>query len=196
MLDGLSDFFAGQEFGVVYIISQFFALVAMVFGLIAVHQKKKVQLLNFSFLSSFCAMSHYLFLGAWSGTAMKIISTMRNGTAAYEAFKHRTSRILPIIFVTFYVVSGIITYESFFSLLPMIANSIFTVAAYMGDIKTIRYVSTVSSLLWLIYNLHILSLVGVVSEAIFITNDFIAIYRYRSKKRRCQNKREGRKKKA
>lgn len=171
-----------------YIISQIFALVGMILSLIAMQKKKKVQILNYTTVSSFCAIFHYLFLGAWSGVAIKITSTTRNGVAAYEAHKNKISKIIPVIFVAFYIVSGILTFKTPFSMLPMISTILFTIIVYLGNAKVIRYVAAVCSALWLIYNVYVFSIVGVLAETLYIINDLIAICRFskpkKAKKRR------------
>lgn len=170
-----------MDFGVVYIISQFFAALAIVLSLISMQQKKKTQILNINTLSAVSAMLHYLFLGAWTGVATKIISTTRNAVATYEAYNNKTSKILPFVFIGFYVVCGVLTYESVFSLLPIISTCIFTLAVYLGNEKTIRYIAGIGSALWLVYNVHIFSVVGAISEMIFIISDLIAIWRFRKR---------------
>lgn len=177
MFEALSNY----DFGVLYVISQFFAAIGTILSLVSMQQKKKVQILNFNTLASASAVLHYLFLGAWTGVATKLVSTTRNVTAAYEAHNHKISKILPLIFVGFYVVSGVLTFESAFSLLPMTGTVAFTIVIYLGSAKAIRYGAGFASLMWLIYNVHVLSIVGIVSEAIFIGNDLVAIWRYGSK---------------
>ena len=168
----------GNDFGIFYIISQFFALVALLCNLYAVQRRKKVQLLRLDTAAAICSTLHYLFLGAWSGVAAKSVSTVRNFIAFYEARCHKTSKLLPIIFVSFYVVIGMISFNSPFSLLPIIASSSYTIAIYISDISKIRYVALFATTLWLIYNIYVFSIVGIASDSIFIVNDLVAIYRY------------------
>ena len=178
MLNGLF----GREIDAFYIISQVFALAATLLGLYAIQRKKKIQIINYGVVGSFCSLIHYLLLGAWSGVAIKVVGTIRNGIAGYETHKHKKSKIFPLIFVTFYIVSGFLTYDSVFSILPMISASTYTIAIYMADAKIIRYAAVFGSTLWLIYNIHVMTVVGIIAEVIFIINDLIAIRRYRDKK--------------
>ena len=172
----------GQEFGVFYIVSQLFALAATFLSLYAFQRKKKVQILNYTVVSATCSVLHYLFLGAWSGVAIKAVGTARNIFAAYETHRHKTSKLAPLIFVLFYIVAGIFAYQSPISLLPVVAACIYTIAIYFGDAKKLRYTAVFTASLWLIYCACVFSIVGVVSEAAFIISDLAAIYRYRNKK--------------
>ncbi|MBR2767053.1 YgjV family protein [Candidatus Saccharibacteria bacterium] len=182
----MSEIFVGHDFGLLYVVSQFFALVGTILSLLSVQQKKKVQILNYNTLASASAILHYLFLGAWTGVAIKIVSATRNATAAYAAHKQKKPKVLPFVFVIFYAISGCLTYESVFSLLPTFGVIVFTVVIYLGEAKTIRYVAGFCSLMWLIYNVYVFSLVGVVSELVYIGNDLAAIYRYRKPKRKIR----------
>ena len=165
-----------------YIISQIFAVLSIIFDLVAAQRRKKVDLLNMDTMAALCSSLHYAFLGAWSGLASKIITTIRNGLAAYQAKKKRkTSILLPIFFVLLYIIMGIISFSSVFSILPILAPSIYTIVIYTSDVKKIRYAVVLSNLLWLIYDIHLLSIAGIVAETIIIINGLIAIYRFRKK---------------
>lgn len=188
------DFF-NQELNLFYIVSQVFALGATITSIWAFQQRKKIQLLNFTVIATSCSILHYLFLGAWAGIAIKTVGLARNTFAAYCEHKHRTSKIAPIVFVVLYIIAGMHAYSSPFSILPVVAASIYTVAIYVGNARKLRYVAIITAGLWLTYNISVLSIVGIISETAFITNDLIAIYRYRKSKKHKTKRRAGSKKK-
>ena len=171
--------FLDGEFTVLYLLSQVFAFGDVVFSLVAVQRRKKVKLLWLNTLASLCGVIHYALLEAWSGTLTKIISTTRNGLATYEASKKKTSRFIPIIFVAIYVVIGIYSFENWVSILPIAAASIYTVAIYRVDASRIRKFALLGTTLWLLYNICVVSVVGIIGDSIIIINDLVAIYRFR-----------------
>ena len=178
MLEGLEN----QGFGAFYIVSQVFALAAFICAMVAIQLKKKPHLLNAVTLGAFFSILHYAFLGAWPGMASKSITTVRNGLAAYESSKSRKShKILPLIFVAFYIVMGIITYSSPISLLPILAPSIYAIVIYTCDVKIVRYTSVLTCVIWLIYDIFVFSIVGVLAQVIMIIDGLVAIWRYRKK---------------
>ncbi len=179
----MDNLFANPEFDIFYLISQGFALAALILNLYAFQKRRKIQILNYNVVGTLCSVFHYLFLGAWAGVATKAVGTARNVFGAYEIHKHKTSKIAPLVFVAFYVISGFITYNSPASLLPIVASCIHTVAVFLGNAQRLRYVATLASMLWLIYDVVVLSIVGIVAEAIFIVNTVLAIYRYRDRKK-------------
>lgn len=174
-----------QDFNVWYIISQVFALICFAFDLIAVQRKNKTELLKMDTAAAFCSFLHYAFLGAWPGMINKIITTARNAIATYEAEHSRKShKLLPIIFIVLYICLGILTFDSFFSLLPMLAATLYTIVIYTGDVTKIRYVYVVSNLIWLVYNVFVFSIVGIIAQIALVVNGVIAIYRYRRKRKK------------
>ena len=167
-----------------YLLSQIFALVATIFSLLAFQQRKKIQILNYTVVAAICSVLHYVFLGAWSGVAAKSVGVTRNIFAAYETGKQKTSKIAPLFFVTCYITMGIITYVSPASLLPVAAASIYTIAIYLENAERLRKVAVLTASLWLLYNIFVFSIVGIISEVIFIANDLVAIYRYRHQRKK------------
>ena len=179
------DWVTSQDLNVWYIVSQIFALICFLFDLIAVQRKKKTELLKMDTAAAFCSFLHYAFLGAWPGMVNKIITTVRNAIATYEAKHNRKSHnLLPIIFIVLYICLGVFTFDSFFSLLPMLAATLYTVVIYTGDVAKIRYVYVVTNLIWLIYNIFVFSIVGIVAHVVLVINGLVAIYRYRKKRRK------------
>ena len=175
------DWVANFNFDGFYLISQIFALAATIISLYAFQRRKKIQILNYSVVEAILGAFHFLFLGAWSGMVTKIVGATRNAFAAYETHKHKTSKIVPWVFVLFYVVSGIIAYKSPVSLLPIVSATIYTLAIYYLDAKKLRYVAVLTSGMWLIYGVCIFSIMEIIADSVYIVNDLIAIYRFRKK---------------
>lgn len=170
-------------FGVLYLISQIFALICFVFDLLAVQQKRKTDLLKMDVIAASCSFLHYAFLGAWPGMTNRCVTTVRNAIAFYGAkHKRKSYRFLPIIFVIIYIILGIITYNSVFSLLPMAGAVVYTVAIYIGDVTKIRYAYVVANIFWLVYNIFVFSIVGIITQIAIVTIGLIAIFRYRKSK--------------
>lgn len=179
----LGDIF-NQGLGAFYIISQVFALISFVFDLVAVQRRKKASILNMDTMAAFASFLHYAFLGAWAGMVNKIITTIRNALAAWMAStKRKPPKIMPLIFVVAYVIIGAFTFNSVWSVLPIIASSYYSVVIYMGDARKIRYAYVITNIIWLVYNAFVFSIVGVIAQVILIINGLVAIWRYRKKGR-------------
>ena len=119
---------------------------------------------------------------------LEILATTRNSIATYEASKNKTSKIIPVIFIILQLIGGIVLFKSWASLLPMMSTSIYTIAIYRVDASKIRKYALLGSVLWLIYDIYVFSIIGIVAESIFIMDDLIAIYRFRKKKKTVNRK--------
>lgn len=180
-------FIFGHESNLFYLCSQFFAITAAVFSLFSVQQCKKTKILDYTVAAGLFSVLHYLFLSAWSGVLSKAVSSVRSAIADYETRHHKNYKLLPFAFVFAYIVLGVPTFDSPYSLLPIIAPSAYTIAIYFGNVSQIRYTALFSSVLWLIYDIFVFSVAGIVTELIFMLNIFVAIYRYRKKNHRRKN---------
>ena len=172
---------ANYSFEVLYIVSQVLAFIAFTCDIIAMQQRKKSTLLKYDVAAALFLSLHYAFLGAWAGMISKLITTVRNGLAAYEASKNRKNKFLPIVFIVLYIALGTFVIDSWYSIIPLLVPSIYTVAIYIGNVKQVRYTAVCTNSLWLIYNICVSSIVGSISAIILIINGIIAIYRYRGK---------------
>lgn len=182
-------FDASNGITVFYAVSQVFALASLVFDLVAMQRKRKPTLLNMDVMAAICSFLHYAFLGAWAGMVSKAVTTARNGIAAYNSSKKiKTPRVLPLVFIAIYIVIGCFTFKSPLDILPILAPCIYTVVIYMCDITKIRYAGVATAVIWLIYDICVFSIVGVVTKIILIINDSIAIYRFRKKKKKSKKK--------
>ena len=143
------------------------------------------MLLNMDTMAAFCALLHYSFLGAWAGMASKVVTTARNALAAWAtAKKIKLPKTLPLMFVGIYIILGIFTFNSVFSIFPILASSIYSIVIYTGDVKKIRYAGVVTCILWLVYDIYAFTIVGIVAEIIALINAAFAIYRFNNKKTR------------
>ena len=117
-----------------------------------------------------------LLLGAYSGCITKIIAICRDYFIILKSKnKLFSSNIFLIIFILIYIVTGILTYKSIWSVLPVLAAIIYIVPVWNGDELTIKKTAFVCYFLWLIYNIFVFSIAGIVSNVISIISTFVAI---------------------
>ena len=177
-----------MELTVAYIISQILAFVAFLFNVSAYQLKKKSQILSFTITGNVLNMIHYILLGAWSGMATKVIAIVRDSYVRHKGKMPELSKmpfkdILPLlIFICAYIIMAIVTFESPLSILPLLAATLYTIGIYTGDERRLRITAASTCVLWLIYNISVLSVVGALGDVILITSNLIAIYRNDKKK--------------
>ncbi len=123
---------------------------------------------------------HYLFLGAFSGSVTKIIALIRNEIIILKDKNKKLNNIyILMIFILAYIAAGILTYKNIYSLLPIIAASIYLIFVWNGDEYKTKKTAFFCYFLWLIYNIFVLSIAGIISNVVSIISTFIAIINYK-----------------
>ncbi len=158
----------GQLLGFMY---AFFLLLSL-FG------KTNKQILFMQTFSFFFKSTHYLLLGGLSGFLISFISMIRN----LIFYKINSNRYWTILFIVIYLIIGIITFNNFLSLMPVIAIVIYTVIINFNNPAYLRYGMFVTSISWLIYNVYILSYSGIIIQIVLLIFNIIAIINLDKKK--------------
>ena len=161
----------------IYILSQFFGFLAFVISLMAYHKEKKEKIFQTMMIANILDILHYLILGAYSGCITKIIALVRNKIIIVKEKNKRINNngILTIIFIV-YLISGIITYKNIYSILPILAATIYLYFVWNGNELKVKKVAFYCYFLWLAYNICVFSIAGIVSNIVSIISTFIAIY--------------------
>lgn len=133
--------------------------------------KSTKQILFLQTISFFFKTLHYYLLGGISGFLTSLISMIRN----IIFYKIKESKIWVVFFIIIYIIIGIITLKSIYTLLPVFATIIYTLIINYNNPKYLRYGIFITSLTWLIYNIYIISYSGIIIQIIMLISNIIAI---------------------
>lgn len=160
----------------VYLISQLFASCAFLMSLIAYHRKDKKCILKNMILSNIFNLTHYFLLGAFSGCITKSLAIFRDCVVIQkEKNKKLSKKRYLFIFIVLYIIASIITYNGIISIMPFIAALTYIIFIWNGNEIQIKKVALFSYVLWLLYNIFVYSLIGIISNSISIISTLIAI---------------------
>lgn len=158
-----------------FIIAQIIGFIAFFVSLLAYYQNKKAKILVNMILSNSLNLCHYILLGAFSGGITKIIAIFRDIIIiSKDKYKILSSNLILGIFVMIYIIIGIIFYSSIWSILPIIAAIVYTIPLWNGNELVVKKFAYLSRILWLIYNIAVLSISGIIADTVFIISTFIA----------------------
>lgn len=164
----------------IYLTSQIVGFIAFIISLIAYHRNKKEKIFRTMLLANLLDIIHYLLLGAYSGCITKIIALVRNKIIIIkEKNKKFNSVIVLILLFVVYLLSGILTYENIFSILPILAAMIYLYFVWNGNELKVKKVAFYCYFLWLIYNICVFSIAGIISNCVSIISTFIAVHNER-----------------
>ena len=110
---------------------------------------------------------------------MNIVCVIRN--YLFYKSKKKIPIYYLIIIISLIIILGIISYKDIFSLLPISAVILYTIALFKENTKIIRIFELICCLLYLLYNIKVQAYIGVISTIIefigctilFIKHDII-----------------------
>lgn len=121
---------------------------------------------------------HYYLLGGLSGFLTSVISAIRN----LIFYKLKKSKILSVIFILLYLIIGFVTYQDVFSLIPVLATIFYTIIINKNKENYLRIGLLITSLLWLIYNIYLLSYSGIIVQIINLFSSVLAMIKLDKRK--------------
>lgn len=164
-----------------YIISQIIGGISFLISLTTYHKKEKKKILTTAIISNFLKLIHYILLDAYSGCITKILGILRDIIIVKkEKVKFLSSNIILLFLIFMYIIVSILTYSSIVSILPLIAALIYLIPIWNGNAIIVKKTAFISSIFWLIYDISVLSITGIISNLIFIISILIAIIKTRT----------------
>ena len=164
-----------------FIIAQIIGILALIILMLSFQKNEKKLLLKYQTISSFLYSIQYAFLGGYTGSLMNITSMARN-----FVFNKYNNKKVPIywliIIVILMIIFSLITYIGVISLLPMFAVVLYSIAVWYGNLKLIRCTEVISCTLFIVYNIRVLAITGLIATIIELISALIAIYRFDIKK--------------
>ena len=126
--------------------------------------------------SSLFALSYFL-LGAYTGCILNVINIFRGIFFGFAPKKRQN--VLLIVLALMYIAATAVTYSDFFSLLILVAQLVGAFSVWLGDGKKLRILQLcVVSPVWLIYNIKVVSIGGIVGESFSIFSVIISFIRF------------------
>lgn len=159
-----------------YVAAQILGFIAFLISLYAYQKVNKKDILLCMVISNIINLVHYLMLGAYSGCITKVIAIFRDIFIVLKEKNKRLSSVLfLIIFILIYTLVSIYTFTNILSLFPLVAAIIYIIPTWLGDSKTVKKTALFCYVLWLIYNIYVLSIAGVIANIISIVSIIIGL---------------------
>lgn len=167
------------------IIANIIGFIAFVVTLIAYHRATKKKIFENMIFANNLDVIHYLVLGAYSGCITKVIALIRNFVIIKkEKYEWLSSKVILILFIILYVVSGILSFTNIFSIFCIVAAIIYLIWCWNGNELQVKRAAFYCYFLWLIYNSSVQLYAGIISNVVSIISTFIAL---RNEKRNIKN---------
>lgn len=180
-MDFIKDYFSGKD--TVFIISQLIGFVAAAILLLSFQQRTHKKIVIMQACSGLLFAIQYFMLGAYEGMAGNLIGMTRSLFFSFRGkSKFVDSAACPVIFAILAAASGMLTYTSPASLLPMAAMIISSFVMWNPKTQQLRALTMPTSAMWLIYNFICSSYSGILTEIFNLISIVIGLIRFRNKK--------------
>ena len=147
---------------------------------ISIQFKDKKDILLIQTFASMCYFIAYLILGSYSGCAIELIEQTKDIVFyEYEKKKKEIPIILLIIFVSSLIIASIITYDGFYSLMPLIINLLYFVSSYFKNPKYMRITMLLCGFLWIYFNFKVGAYIIIIGNILEIISAIISLVRYK-----------------
>lgn len=125
---------------------------------------------------SLSALSNFI-LGGITGTIINLVNIIRN----VLCYKNKLNKYSITLILTLSIsLSLYFNNLSFIGLLPLLSTILYTTLMNIKDIKKFKYLTIITMLLWLIYDICIMNYVSALFDLLTIGSNSIAIYQLKN----------------
>ena len=179
---------------ITYMLSQFFIILNYVFLVLTYQAKNRKRILAFNFGALIATGISYLFLSAYSGLAMVFVAVIRNIIFIIDEKKNGKSKkngikdyiILAVLFAIA-IISAKLTYNGILSMMSVAATMLYTYSVWQKNTKVYKALGLPVGILWIIYNIYIFSIFGIILEVILAISSIIGYVRENKEMKRGNN---------
>ena len=166
-----------------FIVAQIFGALALTILIISLQKNSKTKLLLHQSISSLLYALQYLFLNAYTGCFINLICMIRN--MIFNRYpKKRPPVYWLIITIVLMIFFSSLSYTGVISFLPMIAVILYSIALWHGNLTVIRTTEIISCSLYILYNIKVLAITGLIATIIELVGAIITVYKFDIKKKK------------
>lgn len=151
---------------------------------IGMQQKKYGRIVFCKILNEFLAAVHYFLIGGYTGMVINFASCLTNGVYWYRISKGKSTLVFQILFAVLFVTLGALSWHGPISIFVVAAKLFSSVSLGIKNLRTIRFLNLISNPCWLIYNLYMGTIAGIITDCLVLTSTIIAVVRLDIRKRK------------
>ena len=159
------------------IIAQVLGFMGAGIVVIGMQQKKYKHIVMCKIANQFLGGVHYLLLGGYTGMVTNLASCITNTIYYFRVKKGKSTLIFQIIFATMFVIIGALAWHGPISIFVIVAKLLSSIAMGNKNPRVIRILNLISGPCWLIYNIYVGSIAGIISDTMTTTSVLIAVLR-------------------
>jgi hypothetical protein len=163
----------------IQIIAQGIGFIAFLFVVLSFQKNKRYKILLFIGIAQILFTIHFGLLGAWTAAIINLIASTRTFIFNLKGQKKwADKKIFFYLFTLLFWVAGIMTWEGFYSLFPIVGVTLGTISLWMEHPRQIRFINLFPHPFWFTYNFIVGSYPGMITEVFVFTSVVIGILRF------------------
>jgi len=172
-----------------FILSQIMAALSTIILLTySVMKVKRPVILICNVIINLLNAGHYLLLGGYTAAVCSVIVALMTFVFSYKGkTKLLSSPALPLAFAAAFIVTGILTWDDAWSLIPVAGHLLLVMAFWCNGENIIKGIFIIVGLMWIVYNAHLQSVTNVIGQVLAVSSNciyFIRIWRDRRKEKK------------
>ncbi len=165
-----------------FILAQVCGVIALILTVISVQFKTKEKIVMCFIWANTVVAIQYFLLGAITGAIVSIINAIRCIVFyIYKKKDMKPSITVLLIFEIIAVISGIISWQNMWSLIPIIVTVIYTYGLWQDDIKIVRITTAIAGFGWAIYNIVVKAYIGALQSISQLISAIVSLYNSKNK---------------
>ena len=162
-----------------FILAQILGAIGLLGIVVGIQQKSKDKVLLIYLIVNVIFTAQYFCLGAYVGAAIYIVNTIRTGVFYYYKKKDmKPSYWVLMLFIVSAIVSGAITWQNIYSIIPVAVTVFYTYSIWQDNVKIIRIGTLTVAAGWLVYNLIVMAYSGAAAELVHFISAIVAMVRF------------------
>ena len=170
-----------NTYGIWWIVGQAFGIIATVFGFISFQMRTPKSILIIQCCVSGAFVFHYLLIGAYVGMAMNFVCIIRNLVYDRTNTAGKGGRIALIVFVALQFTLGLVFWENWYSIFPLLGSIAATCALSMRNPQNVRRGILIAAPLVFAYDILTIAIGGIIYEPVAMASALIGLIRNRKK---------------
>ena len=159
------------------IIAQVLGFIGTIIIIIGMQQKKYKHIVMCKIGNEFLSSIHYFLLGGYTGMLANFASCLTNGCYYFRIKKGKSTLPFQIIFGIMFVIIGALSWHGPISIFVILAKLISSVALGIKSPRIIRVLNLISNPCWLVYNIYVCSIAGIITDSLVTLSVLIAVIR-------------------
>lgn len=152
----------------------FIGTILVAFGM---QQKSYNKVVFFKIANEFASGVHYLLLGGTTGMAVNFAACFTNAVYWYRIKKGKSNTVFQILFGIMFVAISLISWHGWISIFVLLAKLLSSISLGINNTRVIRFFNLISTPCWLVYNIYMFSIPGMISDSIVLFSVISAIIR-------------------